>query len=192
MGRPKLNMSPEALKERKASGANLRKQKQREKEAAEKAAAGQLSASEIEELIDILLSMPLSEATLFLAKLQRSYKKEYGIEIPGLKEASFARHVSDEESPEDFYLRASNARQLLLIRMFAESAIARVKKRTRDEKYMLKEAREAARLKMDVKTYKEHKRSQKKIISKNKEIAATMVRIGKKQTTASAVTSSAL
>ncbi|OYR21232.1 hypothetical protein [Brucella thiophenivorans] len=187
MGRPKLNMTPDEYANHITNGANLRKKKQRRKQAEEKAAKGHLSDTEIEELIQTLLSMPLSEASLFLAKLQRSYKKEYGIEIPGLKEASFAGYVSDQEAPEAFNRRHSRARRLSLIRMFAATAIARSKKRVRDEKYSLKEALEAARLKMDVKTYKESKRAAKKSMSKKEEIATIRKRIGKNSTATSGV-----
>lgn len=171
MGRPKLKMTPDERSKHLRDGNNRRKQNQRKREAEAKKLEGQLSSEEIYELVEMLTAMPLGDASLLLAKLQRSYQKEYGIEIPGLREASFAGYIAEEESPEDFNIRTTRAKKLGLIRYFAMDAIPRLKARERNQKFKMKEALEAAELHIDVKTYENQKRQAKKILKKKGEDA---------------------
>lgn len=180
MGRPAIQMTPDERSEHVRKGNNRRKKSQRDREAEEKARAGQLSSAELNELIEMLVSMPLGDASLLLAKLQRSYKKEYGIMIPGLREASFAGYISEEEAPEDYNIRTTRAKKLGLIRYFAMDAIPRLKAQERNRNFEIKEALEAAALGIDVETYKKQKRQAKKSLKKKQEDARTMERIRKR------------
>lgn len=179
MGRPKLNMSPEERSEHDRSGNNCRKQDQRKREADAKALEGQLSSAEIDELVEMLTSMPLAEATLILAELQRNYNKTYGIEIPGLREASSVGYRSEDESPEDYNRRQKRATKLGLIRHFATNAIQRSKARARSKKFELKEEHIAAELGIDVQSYREQKRAKSKSSKRQQEDAKTMELIRK-------------
>lgn len=161
MGRPKLNMTPEERKLRDTKGATLRKQKQRSKEYAAQQLEGQLSKDELDELIDMLCGMSLYKASLTLAEVQRNYKKQYGMEIPGLREASFAGDKLEGETQEEYTYRRSRAQTLGLIRMFAIRSIQRLKANARNKKYELKEKDEAAKLGLNIQTYKQQKRALK-------------------------------
>lgn len=182
MGRPKLELSPEERKVHDTKKANLRKQKQRAKEGKAKEMEGQLSAAELDELIDMLLAKPLGEAALMLDELQRSYKKQYGIAIPGLRERFFVGYKTDDETYDNYHYRCDRAKKLGLILYFAMDAIKRSKAHERNEKYVLKQEQEAVMLGIDIKTYQEQKRTKNKIIKKEEEVAKTLERIGKKPT----------
>ncbi|KAA9366147.1 hypothetical protein [Ochrobactrum quorumnocens] len=179
MGRPKLNMSPEERSEHDRRGNNRRKQDQRKRDADAKALGGRLCSAEIDGLVEMLTSMSLAEAAFILAELQRDYKKTYGIEIPGLREASSVGYRSEDESSEDYDRRKNRATKLGLIRHFATNAIQRSKARARSKKFELNEEHKAAELGIDVQSYREWKRAKNKSSKRQEEIAKTMELIQK-------------
>lgn len=158
MGRPKLNMTLEERKAHDTKGANLRQKKHRAKKRSAKELEGQLTKEQLDELIDMLWAMPLYKASLTLAEIQRNYKKQYGIEIPGLQEATRVGYKTEGETQEEYTHRYKRAHKFGLARMFSTNSIQRFKANARNKKYALKEANEAAALGISNQAYKELKR----------------------------------